>query len=104
MVESMIGLLRQDQSFILTTRCYEGLLSDAKIPSTLPLSVSTISVISLLSTSLSLVLILPNNSPCDTVFTRLFLLFNLFRCLHYLHFHWLLLAAKEAETSSVCES
>ncbi|AIN19429.1 hypothetical protein CH54_691 [Yersinia rochesterensis] len=44
MVESMIGLLRQNQSFNQATRCYEGLLSDSKIPvflsSSFPVSTS----------------------------------------------------------------
>ncbi|CFR20965.1 hypothetical protein [Yersinia kristensenii] len=31
MVESMIGLLRQNQSFNQATRCYEGFPSDSKI-------------------------------------------------------------------------
>lgn len=79
MVESMIGLLRQDQSFTLATRCYEGSPSDSQFPAVL--SVSTLD-------QLSPILLFPlfisgNTLPCDTVFTRAI---RQLKCLSYSHF------------------
>ncbi len=79
MVESMIGLLRQDQSFTQATRCDEGSPSDSQFPA--PLSVSTPDLLS--PTFLFPILISLNTPRCDTVFTRAI---RPLECLYYTHF------------------
>ncbi|CNH46447.1 iso-IS1 ORF2 [Yersinia mollaretii] len=80
MVESMIGLLRQDQSLTQATRCDEGFPSDSQFP-VLP---------SITSPNLLSPMFLPhylfiscNTLPCDTVFTRAI---SPLKCLRYSHF------------------
>lgn len=97
MVESMIGLLRQDQSLTQATRCDEGFPSDSQFP-VLP---------SITSPNLLSPMFLPHYlSPVTPSLAILFSLEPLARLSVYVIriFHWLLLAAKEAKTSSVCET
>ncbi|AJJ64577.1 hypothetical protein AT01_658 [Yersinia aldovae 670-83] len=96
MVESMIGLLRQNKGFTQSTRCYEGFNADSQIPVLPSLLTSTLlfSVLSLFPVSVSC-----NHSRCDIVFIRPSgWMLTLFAFLS------LVLAAKEARTSSVCET
>ncbi|CNI26420.1 iso-IS1 ORF2 [Yersinia frederiksenii] len=99
MVESMIGLLRQDQSFIQATRCNEGFPSDSKIPVIQSLSIPTISVLTifLLPAFLFPVLIIRDNSPCDTVFNRCLFLLSPFESLHYSHFSLAIIGCKGSQ-------
>ncbi|CNL16052.1 iso-IS1 ORF2 [Yersinia enterocolitica] len=79
MVESMIGLLRQDQSLTQATRCDEGSPSDSQFLAVLSVSTSDL----LFPTLLLPLFISCNTLPCDTVFTRAF---RLLKCLRYSHF------------------
>ncbi len=104
MVESMIGLLRQDHCFTPATRCYECSTSDSHFPAVLSLSIPTIFLFPAL---LFQVFMSRNTPPCDTVLTSVLFLPKSFWGLGAEAtriFNWLLLAAKEAKTSSVCET
>ncbi|WP_145577583.1 hypothetical protein [Yersinia alsatica] len=104
MVESMIGLLRQDQSFMQATRCYEGFLSDSKISvvSSLPIAVIFIFTILLFpwllfSALLFSALMSRNNSPCDTVFPQRLFLLQAFGWLHNSHFSLAIIGCKGSQ-------
>ncbi|CFQ86101.1 Uncharacterised protein [Yersinia frederiksenii] len=99
MVESMIGLLRQDQSFMQATRCYEGSLFDSKISVVQPLPVPAIFILKILSFPqlLLLALILRNNSPCDTVIPQMLFLLKLFGGVHNSHFSSAIIGCKGSQ-------
>ncbi|OVZ90239.1 hypothetical protein CBW58_15965 [Yersinia frederiksenii] len=99
MVESMIGLLRQDQSFMQATRCYEGFLSDSKISvvSSLPIAVICIFTILLFPWLLFSALMSRNNSPCDTVFPQRLFLLQAFGWLHNSHFSLAIIGCKGSQ-------
>ncbi len=97
MVESMIGLLRQEQSFTQATRCDEGSPSDSQFPALL-----SVSTPDLLSPTFLFPLFISLKTPVAILFS-LQLLGSLSVYMIRI-FHWLLLAAKEAKTSSVCET
>ncbi|CNE29194.1 Uncharacterised protein [Yersinia bercovieri] len=79
MVESMIGLLRQDQSFTQATRCDEGSPSDSQFPALL-----SVSTPDLLSPTFLFPLFISLKTPrCDTVFTPAI---RQLECLYYTHF------------------
>ncbi|CNH46162.1 Uncharacterised protein [Yersinia massiliensis] len=79
MVESMIGLLRQEQDFTQATRYYEGFSSDPQFPVVQSLSLPNI----LTPTSVLLVYIPCNTLPCDTVVTQVI---RVLKCSRYSHF------------------
>ncbi len=85
MVKSMIGLLRENQSFTHATRSDEGFPSDSQITAVTPLFTFNILVSSLLSLPVSTSC---NHSPCDIVFIR-----PLSRCVDFIRifigYHWL---------------
>lgn len=85
MVKSMIGLLRENQSFIQVTRYYEGCPSDSQITAVTSLFTFNILVSSLLLFPVSTS---RNHPPCDIVF-----ILPLSRCADFIRifigYYWL---------------
>ncbi len=94
MVESVIGLLKQNQRLTQATRCYEGFLSGTQFPTVRLLS--PFDILWLFSA------LMARNTPLAILFSSKPIPGLVFIAMRI--FHWLLLAAKEAKTSSVCET